>query len=78
MKIHEIIGENRVKFAARLLEMSEELTLLTKEVEKNRKGVRFTIHVFRHVTTDPPARRISRPKIFTLDTSVFFKSQKAH
>lgn len=39
MKIHEIIGDNRVKFAARLNEMSEELAMLIKEVDKNRKGV---------------------------------------
>jgi hypothetical protein len=44
MKIHEIIGENRIKFAARLLEMSEELTLLVKEVDKNRKGVRVSLY----------------------------------
>lgn len=39
MKIHEIIGDNRVKFATRLNEMSEELSMLIKEVDKNRKGV---------------------------------------
>lgn len=40
MKIHEIIADNRIKFASRLNEMSEELNMLIKEVDKNRKGVR--------------------------------------
>ncbi|KAI0251408.1 hypothetical protein BJV78DRAFT_1211324 [Lactifluus subvellereus] len=37
MKIHEIIAENRLRFASRLNEMSEELASLAKEVDKNRK-----------------------------------------
>ncbi|KAI9440763.1 RhoGAP-domain-containing protein [Lactarius indigo] len=37
MKIHEIIAENRLRFASRLNEMSEELANLAKEVDKNRK-----------------------------------------
>ncbi|KZT25115.1 RhoGAP-domain-containing protein [Neolentinus lepideus HHB14362 ss-1] len=37
MKIHDVLAENRLKFAQRLNEMSEELTNLTKEVDKNRK-----------------------------------------
>ncbi|KAF9518998.1 hypothetical protein BS47DRAFT_1370866 [Hydnum rufescens UP504] len=40
MKIHEIIGDNRIKFASRLNEMSEELNSLSKEVEKNRKATK--------------------------------------
>ena len=39
MKIHEIIAENRLRFASRLNEMSEELATLAKEVDKNRKAV---------------------------------------
>ncbi len=39
MKIHEIIAENRVRFASRLNEMSEELANLAREVDKNRKAV---------------------------------------
>lgn len=39
MKIHEIIGDNRIKFASRFNEMSEELNSLSKEVDKNRKTV---------------------------------------
>jgi len=39
MKIHEIIAENRLRFASRLNEMSEELANLAKEVDKNRKVV---------------------------------------
>jgi hypothetical protein len=40
MKIHEAVADDRIRFAARLNEMSEELTTLSKEVEKNRKQVR--------------------------------------
>lgn len=39
MKIHEIIGDNRIKFASKLNEMSDDLNMLVKEVDKNRKGV---------------------------------------
>ena len=39
MKIHEIVAENRLRFASRLNEMSEELANLAKEVDKNRKAV---------------------------------------
>jgi Rho GTPase-activating protein RGD1 len=39
MKIHDIIAENRLRFASRLNEMSEELATLAKEVDKNRKAV---------------------------------------
>ncbi|KAF5383545.1 hypothetical protein D9615_003740 [Tricholomella constricta] len=37
MRVHELMAENRLRFAQRLNEMSEELAVLTKEVEKNRK-----------------------------------------
>ena len=37
LRTHETLGENRLKFAAQLTEMSEELTSLGKEVEKHRK-----------------------------------------
>ncbi|KAF9244101.1 Rho GTPase activation protein [Melanogaster broomeanus] len=37
MKLHEVMGENRIKFAQRLNEMSDELASLAKEVDKNRK-----------------------------------------
>lgn len=39
MRIHEVMAENRLKFAQRLNEMSDELTNLAKEVDKNRKQV---------------------------------------
>ena len=46
MKIHEILGETRVRFAQRLAEMGDELASMAKEVERNRKnakdlGVRY-------------------------------------
>ncbi|KAL4252043.1 GTPase activating protein [Abortiporus biennis] len=37
MKVHENVAENRLRFAHRLNEMSEELATLAKEVDKNRK-----------------------------------------
>ncbi|GLB43374.1 putative fes/CIP4, and EFC/F-BAR homology domain containing protein [Lyophyllum shimeji] len=37
MRVHELMAENRLRFAQRLNEMSEELAVLTKEVDKNRK-----------------------------------------
>ncbi|KAI0369852.1 GTPase activating protein [Pilatotrama ljubarskyi] len=40
MRTHEAMAENRIKFAARLNEMSEELSNLAKEVEKNRKATK--------------------------------------
>lgn len=39
MKTHETMAENRIRFAQRLNEMSEELNNLSKEVEKTRKQV---------------------------------------
>ena len=39
MRIHETMAENRLRFAQRLNEMSDELANLSKEVEKNRKQV---------------------------------------
>jgi hypothetical protein len=39
MKIHNNMAENRIQFASRLNEMSEELNTLLKEVDKNRKQV---------------------------------------
>ncbi|EIN09430.1 GTPase activating protein [Punctularia strigosozonata HHB-11173 SS5] len=37
MRIHETMAENKIRFAQRLNEMSEELANLAKEVDKNRK-----------------------------------------
>lgn len=39
MRIHEMMAENRLRFAQRLNEMSDELNNLGKEVDKNRKQV---------------------------------------
>lgn len=46
MKIHDIMAENRLKFAQRLNEMSEDLATLAKEVDKNRKQVRICLRRF--------------------------------
>ena len=43
MKIHDVMAENRIRFAQRLNEMSEELSTLAKEVDKNRKQVYYCI-----------------------------------
>lgn len=40
LKTHENVAENRLRFAQRLNEMSEELANLAKEVDKTRKQVR--------------------------------------
>lgn len=42
LRTHEVLGENRLRFAAKLGEMSEELSNLSKEVDKNRKQTRET------------------------------------
>ena len=39
MKLHEVMADNRIRFAQRLNEMSDELASLAKEVDKNRKQV---------------------------------------
>lgn len=41
LKVHETVAESRIRFAQRLNEMSEELSTLVKEVDKNRKTVRY-------------------------------------
>ncbi|GAA5877508.1 hypothetical protein JCM1840_003876 [Sporobolomyces johnsonii] len=38
LRTHELLGDNRLKFAAQLADMSEELVTLGKEVDKNRKA----------------------------------------
>ncbi|CAG8574261.1 9732_t:CDS:10, partial [Acaulospora colombiana] len=40
MRLHESIGENRVKFAAAIQEISEEVSMLYKETEKSRKNLK--------------------------------------
>ncbi|KAL0569063.1 Rho GTPase-activating protein [Marasmius crinis-equi] len=40
MRIHDIMGENRVRFSQRLNEMSDELGTIAKEVDKNRKSTK--------------------------------------
>lgn len=40
MRIHEVVAENRFRFAQRLGDISEELNSLSKQVDKNRKEVR--------------------------------------
>lgn len=42
MKTHEIIGDSRLRFSQKLTEMSEELSNLSKEVDKNRKYAKET------------------------------------
>lgn len=42
MKLHDLMAENRIRFAQKLNEMSDELSNLVKEVEKTRKQVEIT------------------------------------
>lgn len=37
LKTHELLADNRLRFSSQLQDMSEELLILSKEVEKNRK-----------------------------------------
>ena len=53
MKIHDVVGENRVRFAQKLNEMSEELSNLVKEVEKTRKQVETTESYFTSMNSVP-------------------------
>jgi len=39
MRIHDQMAENRLQFAQRINEMGEDLAILAKEVDKNRKQV---------------------------------------
>lgn len=51
MRVHELMAENRLRFSQRLNEMSEELSTLAKEVDKNRKQVRSAgFHCLRSLT----------------------------
>lgn len=43
MKIHEVMADNRMRFASTLNEMSEDLNNLAKEVDKSRKQA-STLH----------------------------------
>jgi hypothetical protein len=57
MKLHDIMGENRIRFAQKLNEMSDELSNLVKEVEKSRKQV-HTIESYMtliHLSTQNPS-----------------------
>ncbi|GAA5878041.1 hypothetical protein JCM8547_005603 [Rhodosporidiobolus lusitaniae] len=40
LRTHELLGDNRLKFAAQLSEMGDELNVLGKEVEKTRKATK--------------------------------------
>jgi Rho GTPase-activating protein RGD1 len=66
MKIHEIVAENRLRFASRLNEMSEELANLAKEVDKNRKAVHPNL-IYKLL---PSFTRLSRPRNLQPGTNV--------
>ncbi|PWN33120.1 RhoGAP-domain-containing protein [Meira miltonrushii] len=42
MRTHEVLGDSRIRFAQKLIEISDELANLSKEVDKNRKYARDT------------------------------------
>ncbi|CAB5133239.1 unnamed protein product [Rhizophagus irregularis] len=44
LKLHESIGENRVKFAAAIQEISEDVSVLYKETDKSRKNLKDSGH----------------------------------
>ena len=75
MKIHDIMGENRIRFAQKLNEMSDELSNLVKEVDKTRKQV-DTIKSYstcRLINSEP---LLPRRRTLPHDTSVFSKNRK--
>lgn len=43
LRVHELMAENRLRFAQRLNEMGDELANLAKEVDKNRKQVSIVL-----------------------------------
>jgi len=75
MRIHDIMGENRIRFAQKLNEMSDELSNLVKEVEKTRKQVKtiesYSTSTHRLNPTPLSPRRRTLPH----DTSAFSKSR---
>ena len=74
MKIHETVAENRLRFAQRLNEMSEELATLSKEVDKNRKQVIIIIPILHATLTDDI---IHRPKNWQAATKRLSRMLKA-
>lgn len=52
MRVHEMMAENRLRFAQRLNEMSDELATLVKEVDKNRKQVSCVYFINCHYCSD--------------------------
>ncbi|MCO5566111.1 hypothetical protein L7F22_019787 [Adiantum nelumboides] len=42
MRTHEVLGDSRIRFAQKLIEISDDLANLSKEVDKNRKYARDT------------------------------------
>jgi hypothetical protein len=48
MRVHEMMADNRIRFSQRLNEMGDELSTLVKEVEKNRKQVRYSFNAIRY------------------------------
>jgi hypothetical protein len=76
LRIHEMMAENRLRFAQRLNEMGDELNNLAREVDKNRKQVRglvFVLVIYHSVI------RVSifvRLKNWLQDTSELCKSPK--
>jgi hypothetical protein len=69
MKIHEVMAENRIRFAQRLNEMSDELASLAKEVDKNRKQVCCI------VLHEGISRTSPRPRSWRHATNVHCKNQ---
>ncbi|KAG0174888.1 hypothetical protein DFQ30_002154 [Apophysomyces sp. BC1015] len=55
LKVHETIGEQRVKFAANITDVSEDLQLLYKDTEKGRKQVKDVGLRYEKILTDADA-----------------------
>lgn len=70
MRLHESIGEGKLRFAVRLNEISDELSQLHREVEKSRKQVGESF-----ISTAPRFTQ-HRPKIMETNTKRCFKKLK--
>jgi len=68
MKIHDAMGEDRIRFAQKLNEMGDELSNLVKEVEKTRKQVETTESYSIRLRWLNPGALLSSPQTKDLST----------
>ena len=74
MRVHERMAENRMRFSQRLNEMGDELNTLVKEVEKNRKQVRYSFNAICYIADNNLFSK--RRKISPLGLSGLYRNLK--